>query len=210
MNTFRIVLLCLICNMKGAYAFYSAFYSEKFCKFSKILFRKCLYPQLLHSSINIIELFSSVYTILAVSKNRYLLLFLKGRRNFVSCRHRWLSVGKIFFETTKPILLKFLPYIPHILRYVLNLKQVKFLFFTIFVCAKNSEKTFFSETFRHFEIFSSILLVEVQDIAAVVLNLKLFALSISDDPSWRNHLRKWPTYFSKSCVCLTFSYTKAV
>ena len=35
----------------------SAFYSEKFCKISKTLFRKCFYPQLLHSSINFIELF---------------------------------------------------------------------------------------------------------------------------------------------------------
>ena len=39
----------------------SAFYSEKFCKFSKTLFRKCLYSQLLHSSINFIELFFSVW-----------------------------------------------------------------------------------------------------------------------------------------------------
>ena len=29
-----------------------AFYSEKFCKFCRSLFHKCLYPQLLNSSIN--------------------------------------------------------------------------------------------------------------------------------------------------------------
>ena len=34
-----------------------AFYSEKFCKFSKTLFRKCHYPQLLNSSINLSKLF---------------------------------------------------------------------------------------------------------------------------------------------------------
>ena len=32
-------------------------------------------------------------------------------------------------------------------------------------------------------------LVKVGDIATVVLNLKLFALSVSDGPSWRNNLR---------------------
>ena len=35
----------------------SAFYSEKFFKFSRTRFRKCLYSQLLNSSINFIELF---------------------------------------------------------------------------------------------------------------------------------------------------------
>ena len=39
----------------------SAFYSEKFCTFSKALFRECLYPKLLHNSINFIELFFSVW-----------------------------------------------------------------------------------------------------------------------------------------------------
>ena len=38
-----------------------AFYPEKFCKFSRTLFRKCLYPQLLNSSINFTKLFFSVY-----------------------------------------------------------------------------------------------------------------------------------------------------
>ena len=38
-------------------------------------------------------------------------------------------------------------------------------------------------------------MVEVQDIDTVVLNLKLFALSVSDGPSWRNHLRSDPPTF---------------
>ena len=41
---------------------------------------------------------------------------------------------------------------------------------------------------------------KVQDIATVVLNLKLFALSVSDDTRWRNHLCKRPTYFSELCL----------
>ena len=36
-----------------------AFYSEKFCKFSRTLFRKYLNPQLSNSSINFIKLFFS-------------------------------------------------------------------------------------------------------------------------------------------------------
>ena len=40
----------------------SAFYSEKFCNFYKTLFCKCLYSQLLNSSINSIELFYFVCT----------------------------------------------------------------------------------------------------------------------------------------------------
>ena len=51
---------------------------------------------------------------------------------------------------------------------------------------------------------------EVQDLATVVLNLEFFALSVSDGPSWRNHLCKRPTYLSNSCFCLTFLYTKTV
>ena len=35
----------------------SPFYSEKFCKFSRTVFRKSLHPQLLNSSINLTELF---------------------------------------------------------------------------------------------------------------------------------------------------------
>ena len=35
----------------------SEFYSENFCKFSKTLFRKYLYPQLMHISIKFLELF---------------------------------------------------------------------------------------------------------------------------------------------------------
>ena len=38
-----------------------AFYPEKFCKFSRTLFRKFLYPQLLNSSIDFTKLFFSVY-----------------------------------------------------------------------------------------------------------------------------------------------------
>ena len=38
----------------------SAFYTEKFCKFYRTRFRKCLYGQLLNSSINFTELFFSV------------------------------------------------------------------------------------------------------------------------------------------------------
>ena len=59
-------------------------------------------------------------------------------------------------------------------------------------------------------MFVWILLVEVQDIAIVVLNLKLIALSVSNGLSWRNYPRKRPTCFSKSCVCLTFLHTKTV
>ena len=39
----------------------NAFYSEKFCKFSGTRFHKCLYPQLLNSSINFRGLFFPVY-----------------------------------------------------------------------------------------------------------------------------------------------------
>ena len=39
----------------------SAFYIEKFYKFCRTLFRKCLYPQLLNSSLNFTKLFFSVY-----------------------------------------------------------------------------------------------------------------------------------------------------
>ena len=35
----------------------SAFYIEKFYKFCRTLFRKCLYPQLLNSSINFTKIF---------------------------------------------------------------------------------------------------------------------------------------------------------
>ena len=38
-----------------------AFYSENFCKFSRTLFRKYMYPQLLNTSINFNKLFFSVY-----------------------------------------------------------------------------------------------------------------------------------------------------
>ena len=55
-----------------------------------------------------------------------------------------------FFETTEPILLKFLLHILHIFNYVLDLYQVKILFFSIFLCAKNSGNNFFSKNFRHF------------------------------------------------------------
>ena len=48
----------------------SAFYSEKFCKFSRILFRKYLYPQLLNSSKNFMKpsLLSEVTTVRAFLK----------------------------------------------------------------------------------------------------------------------------------------------
>ena len=47
----------------------SAFYFEKFSKFSRTLFRKCLYPQLLNISINFIELFLSVHMSFLIPKN---------------------------------------------------------------------------------------------------------------------------------------------
>ena len=46
-----------------------AFYPEKFCKFSRTLFRKCLYPQLLNSSINFTKLLFSMYLCLNVTEN---------------------------------------------------------------------------------------------------------------------------------------------
>ena len=49
-----------------------AFYPEKFCKFSRTLFRKCLYPQLLNSSINFTKLFFSVKTFCKIKKLSYM------------------------------------------------------------------------------------------------------------------------------------------
>ena len=53
-----------IINMELSIIFpeFSAFYIEKFYKFYKTLFRKCLYPQLLNSSINFTKLFFSVHS----------------------------------------------------------------------------------------------------------------------------------------------------
>ena len=50
-----------------------------------------------------------------------------------------------FFETTETILLKFLLHIPHILSYVLDLNQVKILFFVV---AETVKKLFFWLRFR--------------------------------------------------------------
>ena len=49
-----------------------AFYPEKFFKFSRTLFRKCLYPKLLNSSINFTKLFFSVFLTYLISTLRSL------------------------------------------------------------------------------------------------------------------------------------------
>ena len=47
---------------------YFAFYSEKFCKCSRTLYRECLYPQLLKSSINFTKLFFSVQYFIVINE----------------------------------------------------------------------------------------------------------------------------------------------
>ena len=52
-----------------------AFYPEKFCKFSKTLFRKCLYPQLLNNSINFTKLFFSEYLTFIITIVFYIIFY---------------------------------------------------------------------------------------------------------------------------------------
>ena len=106
--------------------------------------------------------------------------------------------------------MKFLPHACHILNYFLDLNQVMILFFIIisfFVCKKHWKNRFLGRISAILKFLHMNFIGWGLGYSYCRINLKLFALSVSDSPSWRNHLRKRPTYFSKSCL-LDFSVHK--